>query len=70
MEDRLQKQIDERYMARCIQLATNGFLRSKPNPMVGAVIVCDNRILAEGYHVRFGEGHAEVNAFRAVKPED
>ena len=66
----LQKQIDERYMARCIQLAANGFLRSKPNPMVGAVIVCDNRILAEGYHVRFGEGHAEVNAFRAVKPED
>ena len=38
--------------------------------MVGAVIVARNRIIGEGYHVRFGEGHAEVNAFASVKPED
>ena len=54
---------DERYMRRCIQLARNGQQNAKPNPMVGAVIVsADGRIIGEGYHVRCGEGHAEVNA--------
>ena len=38
--------------------------------MVGAVIVADGRIIGEGYHVRCGEGHAEVNAFASVRPED
>lgn len=57
-------------MRRCIQLAKNGRLSARPNPMVGAVIVCDDRIIGEGYHVRCGEGHAEVNAFASVKPED
>ena len=62
---------DEKYMRRCIQLAKNGQLNAKPNPMVGAVIVsADGRIIGEGYHVRCGEGHAEVNAFASVKPED
>ena len=62
---------DERYMRRCIQLARNGQQNAKPNPMVGAVIVSDDgRIIGEGYHVRCGEGHAEVNAFAAVRPED
>ena len=62
---------DERFMRRCIQLAKNGQQNAKPNPMVGAVIVSsDGRILGEGYHVRCGEGHAEVNAFAAVKPEN
>ena len=61
----------EYYMRRCLQLARNGMLNAKPNPMVGAVIVsADNRIIGEGYHVRCGEGHAEVNAFASVKPED
>ena len=62
---------DERYMRRCIQLAKNGQQNAKPNPMVGAVIVsADGRIIGEGYHVRCGEAHAEVNAFASVRPED
>ena len=62
---------DKRFMQRCIQLAKNGQQNAKPNPMVGAVIVsADGRIIGEGYHVRCGEGHAEVNAFASVRPED
>ena len=62
---------DEKFMQRCIQLAKNGQQNAKPNPMVGAVIVsADGRIIGEGYHVRCGEGHAEVNAFASVRPED
>ena len=62
---------EERYMQRCIQLAKNGQQNAKPNPMVGAVIVsADGRIIGEGYHVRCGKGHAEVNAFASVRPED
>ena len=66
-----QQEIDEYFMRRCLQLAKSGRQNAKPNPMVGAVIVSeDGRILGEGYHVRCGEGHAEVNAFASVKPED
>ena len=61
---------DEKYMQRCIQLATNGIQGARPNPMVGAVIVANDRVIGEGYHVRCGEGHAEVNAFASVQPED
>lgn len=61
---------DEKYMRRCIQLACNGRMNAQPNPMVGAVIVHDDRIIGEGYHVRCGEGHAEVNACTSVKKED
>lgn len=64
----------ELWMRRCLELARNGELTVAPNPMVGAVIVYGEgksaRILGEGYHVRPGEGHAEVNAFRNVRPED
>ncbi|MGI6242423.1 MAG: bifunctional diaminohydroxyphosphoribosylaminopyrimidine deaminase/5-amino-6-(5-phosphoribosylamino)uracil reductase RibD [Prevotella sp.] len=66
-----QHAIDEQYMRRCLQLARNGWQNAKPNPMVGAVIVsAGQRIIGEGYHVRCGEGHAEVNAFASVRPED
>ena len=62
---------DEVYIRRCIQLARNGQQNAQPNPMVGAVIVsADGRIIGEGYHVRCGEGHAEVNAFASVRQED
>ena len=61
---------DEKFMRRCIQLAKNGQQNAKPNPMVGAVIVHNGSIIGEGYHVRCGQGHAEVNAFASVKPED
>lgn len=60
---------DEKYISRCIQLAKNGWQGSQPNPMVGAVIVHDDRIIGEGYHIKCGEGHAEVNACASVKPE-
>ena len=58
---------DELYMHRCIQLARNGLCGAPPNPMVGAVIVCDGKIIGEGYHAKCGEAHAEVNAIRSVK---
>ena len=59
-------------MKRCLQLAANGIQGARPNPMVGAVIVDSHtgNIIGEGYHVRCGEGHAEVNAFASVRPED
>lgn len=62
--------IDEKFMQRCIQLAKNGQQNAKPNPMVGAVIVYQNRIIGEGYHERCGQAHAEVNAFASVRAED
>lgn len=61
---------DEKYMRRCLQLAANGLQGARPNPMVGAVIVAGGRIIGEGYHVRYGEGHAEVNAFASVRTDD
>lgn len=57
-------------MRRCLQLARCGMSNARPNPMVGAVIVSDGRIIGEGYHVRCGEGHAEVNAFASVRKAD
>ena len=62
--------LDKKYMHRCLQLALNGQQNAKPNPMVGAVIVANNRVIGEGYHVRCGQGHAEVNAFASVRAED
>ena len=58
--------IDEKFMRRCLQLARCGFRGVSPNPMVGAVVVHDGRIIGEGYHMRCGGPHAEVNAISAV----
>lgn len=60
---------DEKYISRCLQLAHNGLCNTAPNPMVGAVIVHNDEIIGEGYHIRCGEAHAEVNAIRSVKDE-
>lgn len=60
---------DEIYIRRCIELAKNGRNSVSPNPMVGAVMVCNGKIIGEGYHIRYGEAHAEVNAIRSVKEE-
>lgn len=57
-------------MRRCLQLARCGEAGAPPNPMVGAVIVCDGRIIGEGYHRRCGGPHAEVNAINSVKGKD
>ena len=61
---------DKMYMKRCLQLARCGNGSTSPNPMVGAVIVHDGRIIGEGYHIRAGEPHAEVNAVNSVKEEE
>ncbi len=57
---------DEIYMKRCFQLAECGIGHAAPNPMVGAVIVCDGEIIGEGYHRKCGGPHAEVNAVASV----
>lgn len=54
-------------MSRCIELAKNGFGQTYPNPMVGCVIVHDDKIIAEGWHKKAGEPHAEVNAINNLK---
>ena len=54
-------------MRRCIDLAALASGYTAPNPMVGAVIVCDGRIIGEGFHRQYGEAHAEVNAIRSVR---
>ncbi len=59
--------IHEKYINRCIQLAQNGLGRTYPNPIVGSVIVHNNRIIGEGWHQKAGEPHAEVNAVNSVK---
>lgn len=53
-------------MRRCIELASLGMSSVSPNPMVGAIIVCDDKIIGEGFHMKFGEAHAEVNAVKVV----
>ena len=57
---------DAKWMRRAIELAVRGRGRVEPNPMVGAAIVKDGRLVAEGYHERFGGPHAEVHAIRAA----
>ena len=57
-------------MARCLQLARLGEGSVAPNPMVGAVLVYEDRIIGEGWHRQFGGPHAEPNCIASVKPED
>ena len=59
----------ELFMLRCLELAACGRGLVAPNPMVGAVIVSDGRIIGEGYHRCFGGAHAEVHAIASVKNE-
>lgn len=59
--------MDERYMKIALDLAIKGIYGVRPNPMVGAVIVKDGRIIGEGYHEKYGGYHAEVNAFNNTK---
>lgn len=58
--------MNEKYMLRAIELAKLGEGYTNPNPMVGAVIVKDGRIIGEGYHKRCGDLHAERNAFKSL----
>lgn len=61
---------DEKYIQRCFQLAELGLGNIKTNPAVGSVIVHNGKIIGEGYHKKYGEGHAEVNAIASVRPDD
>lgn len=62
-------EVEDKYMARCISLARGGAGNVAPNPMVGAVIVHQGRIIGEGFHRKYGEAHAEVNAIASVGDE-
>jgi diaminohydroxyphosphoribosylaminopyrimidine deaminase / 5-amino-6-(5-phosphoribosylamino)uracil reductase len=61
------KSLEEIYINRCLALAKNGLVAAMPNPSVGAIVVCDNKIIGEGYTSPYGGNHAEVNAIQAVK---
>ena len=58
---------DQIYLQRCLELAKKALGKTYPNPMVGSLIVHDGKIIGEGYHLKAGEPHAEVNAVRSVK---
>lgn len=57
----------EFYIKRCIELAKKATGKTYPNPLVGAVIVHNGKIIGEGYHQKAGESHAEINAINSVK---
>ena len=64
------KNFDEQMMQRCIQLAKNGLGTTYPNPLVGCVIVHNEKIIAEGWHQKAGKPHAEVNAINQIKDKE
>ncbi|PIE55686.1 MAG: riboflavin biosynthesis protein RibD [Desulfobulbus propionicus] len=59
---------DERFMELALAEARKGAGRTSPNPLVGAVIVCDDQVVARGYHHRAGSAHAEINALAEAGP--
>ncbi|MGB4771406.1 MAG: bifunctional diaminohydroxyphosphoribosylaminopyrimidine deaminase/5-amino-6-(5-phosphoribosylamino)uracil reductase RibD, partial [Chitinophagaceae bacterium] len=61
---------DTAFMLRCVELAGKGTGHVAPNPMVGAVLVHEQRIIGEGWHQQYGEAHAEVNCIKTVAPQD
>ncbi|WP_299461885.1 bifunctional diaminohydroxyphosphoribosylaminopyrimidine deaminase/5-amino-6-(5-phosphoribosylamino)uracil reductase RibD [uncultured Microscilla sp.] len=67
MQDNGQKQVDEKFMQRALDLAVLGAGKVSPNPMVGCVIVHQEQIIGEGWHRFYGKAHAEVNAVNAVE---
>ncbi len=58
---------EEFYIRRCIELAQKAIGNTYPNPLVGSVIVHDDKIIGEGYHHKAGESHAEINAINSVE---
>jgi diaminohydroxyphosphoribosylaminopyrimidine deaminase/5-amino-6-(5-phosphoribosylamino)uracil reductase len=57
---------DNHYMQLAIELAKKGKYFASPNPLVGCVIVKNNEVIASGYHAKFGENHAEINALEKI----
>ena len=66
VRERVGNDFDSRMMLRCVELARTALGRTSPNPLVGAVVVQDGKIVGEGFHPRAGEPHAEVFALRAA----
>lgn len=66
-KEKKQTEVHEKYMQRCIDLAEKGLGGTRSNPLVGSVIVCEGKIIGEGWHRKYGEAHAEVNAINSVK---
>ncbi|WP_460191070.1 bifunctional diaminohydroxyphosphoribosylaminopyrimidine deaminase/5-amino-6-(5-phosphoribosylamino)uracil reductase RibD [Urechidicola sp. KH5] len=62
--------IHEKYISRCLELAKNGLGTTRPNPMVGCVIVVDDKIVGEGFTSPYGGPHAEVNAIDSVSNKE
>ena len=60
------KQTDSFYMQKAMDLALKGLGHVNPNPLVGAVIVQDGEIIGQGYHKKYGEAHAEINAIKSI----
>ncbi|MEO1881614.1 MAG: bifunctional diaminohydroxyphosphoribosylaminopyrimidine deaminase/5-amino-6-(5-phosphoribosylamino)uracil reductase RibD [Methylococcales bacterium] len=58
--------LDENYMARALRLAEKGRYTTAPNPNVGCVLVKENKVVAEGWHVQAGSAHAEINALKQI----
>ena len=69
MKEKLELDMDLKYMKRALELAKKGECYTSPNPLVGAVIVKDGKIIGEGYHEKYGSYHAEVNAFLNAKED-
>lgn len=67
---RSQSPDDEKYMRRALALSKHGYGNVAPNPTVGAVIVCNGKIIGESFHRQYGGPHAEVNALASVKEPD
>lgn len=57
---------DEKFMKRCLELAKKAGNKTSPNPLVGCVIVKDNKVISEGYHKRYGDLHAERIALEKI----
>ena len=57
----------EYFMEKCINLAKKGIQDVSPNPMVGSIIVYNDKIIGQGYHEKYGSNHAEVNAINSVQ---
>lgn len=62
---------ETKFMSQALKLAKKGLYTARPNPMVGCVIVQDNQIIGQGFHEKYGENHAEINALNETKnPEN
>ena len=64
---KMNSDLNEKFMLRAIELAKKGTGKTDPNPLVGAVIVKDSKVIAEGYHEKYGDLHAERNALKNLK---